>query len=49
MVLGFLEMQANFDKFAFILEAMKVDNELPCLEKFDMKIFRDRFKLGLTQ
>lgn len=48
MILGFLEMQSNFDKFAFILEAMRVDNELPCLEKFDMKIFKERFKLNLN-
>lgn len=28
---------------------MRIDNELPCLEKFDMKIFKDRFKLDLDQ
>ena len=47
--MGYLELRKNVDKFAFILEAMKIDNELPCLEKFDMKIFQDRFKLDLNE
>ncbi|CAK86727.1 unnamed protein product (macronuclear) [Paramecium tetraurelia] len=41
LLLGYLELRKNVDKFAFILEAMKIDNELPCLEKFDMKAFKD--------
>lgn len=28
---------------------MRIDNELPCLEKFDMKVFKDRFKLDFDQ
>ncbi|CAD8177192.1 unnamed protein product [Paramecium octaurelia] len=49
LLLGYLELRKNVDKFAFILEAMKIDNELPCLEKFDMKVFKDRFKLDLNE
>ncbi|CAD8099814.1 unnamed protein product [Paramecium sonneborni] len=49
LLLGYLELRKNIDKFAFILEAMKIDNELPCLEKFDMKCFKDRFKIDLNE
>lgn len=45
MYAGFLALRQLLPKFTFLLDIMRFENELPCLDKFDMKVFQDRFLL----
>ena len=40
---GFSALKKNVSLFLQIIHIMKQESDLPCFEKFDMKVFVDRF------
>ena len=40
---GFAALQKHADEFLEMLNIMRYESDLPCFEKFDAKVFRDRF------
>lgn len=45
---GFTALRKYIDEICNIIQIMMVDSDLPCFEKFDFKVFRDRFKERYT-
>ena len=39
-----MELRKHVDTFCNILAIMSENSDLECFEKFDMDVFRDRFK-----
>jgi len=48
LIQGFLAIRKYIDEISDILEIMSMESKLPCFEKFDIRTFRDRFKISLT-
>ena len=45
---GLIALRKNIGEIMALVEIMSYKSRLPCFEKFDMKIFLDRFKIDYT-